>query len=240
MLLQVFVFGSFTEDETKSLLVRKSSRDPKKPVEKSVLQFGSVDFVAGKVSDSFVGESSREQHSVEEKNQVQSSSVRDNNSDVNCVKTADHSSSAAVATTTANGCVHESTHVSPGCNGLKEVVTDNVDLTSSVEFQSEDGFSNKFSHLKILHGEQNGSVDNLSIPVSKGELKKASNEPPKVSRSLLPRGLENLGNLCFLNATVQALLCCSPFVQLLQELRTRNIPKVFFFVGHVFIVVMFV
>ena len=45
-------------------------------------------------------------------------------------------------------------------------------------------------------------------------------------KDLLPRGLINAGNLCFLNATVQALLSCSPFVQLLQELRNRDIPKV--------------
>ncbi|PQQ11380.1 ubiquitin carboxyl-terminal hydrolase 24-like [Prunus yedoensis var. nudiflora] len=43
---------------------------------------------------------------------------------------------------------------------------------------------------------------------------------------LVPRGLINSGNLCFLNATLQALLSCSPFVQLLQELRTRKVPKV--------------
>ncbi|KAL6560551.1 hypothetical protein OROGR_004110 [Orobanche gracilis] len=41
----------------------------------------------------------------------------------------------------------------------------------------------------------------------------------------LPRGLINLGNLCFLNATLQALLACYPFVQLLQRLRKRNIAK---------------
>lgn len=54
---------------------------------------------------------------------------------------------------------------------------------------------------------------------------KASNGSEVFYRSLLPRGLVNLGNLCFLNATLQALLSCSPFVHLLQELKTRDITE---------------
>ncbi|KAF3437385.1 hypothetical protein FNV43_RR20138 [Rhamnella rubrinervis] len=125
----------------------------------------------------------------------------------------------------------QSSSVNGENNDVKYVETadhsssDDVD-SPSFQFQNEDGFSNKFSHLKLQHGEQNGSVGNLSVSVSMEELKNASNGPLKVSRNLLPRGLENLGNLCFLNATLQALLSCSPFVQLLQELRARNIPKV--------------
>ncbi|XP_076960582.1 ubiquitin carboxyl-terminal hydrolase 24-like [Bidens hawaiensis] len=42
---------------------------------------------------------------------------------------------------------------------------------------------------------------------------------------LLPRGLINSGNMCFLNATLQALLSCSPVVQLLQGIRTRIAHK---------------
>ena len=44
-------------------------------------------------------------------------------------------------------------------------------------------------------------------------------------KRLQPRGLVNSGNLCFLNATLQALLSCSPFFQLLQTLRSRDIPE---------------
>ncbi|KAK9058064.1 hypothetical protein SSX86_022904 [Deinandra increscens subsp. villosa] len=42
---------------------------------------------------------------------------------------------------------------------------------------------------------------------------------------LVPRGLINSGNMCFLNATLQALLSCSPVVQLLQGIRSRIINK---------------
>ncbi|KAJ7535792.1 hypothetical protein O6H91_12G046100 [Diphasiastrum complanatum] len=41
-------------------------------------------------------------------------------------------------------------------------------------------------------------------------------------RRLQPRGLMNTGNSCFLNATLQALLSCSPFWHLVQSLRTSN------------------
>lgn len=69
-------------------------------------------------------------------------------------------------------------------------------------------------------------ASNASVAaVSKEDILKASNVSVAAVRSLMPRGLINGGNLCFLNATLQALLSCSPFVQLLQELRHRNIPK---------------
>lgn len=42
---------------------------------------------------------------------------------------------------------------------------------------------------------------------------------------LLPRGLINSGNMCFLNATMQALLSCSPVIQLFQGIKMRNIHK---------------
>ncbi|XP_076947042.1 ubiquitin carboxyl-terminal hydrolase 24-like [Bidens hawaiensis] len=56
-----------------------------------------------------------------------------------------------------------------------------------------------------------------------------------ISVELLPRGLVNSGNMCFLNATLQALLACSPFVRLLQELRTRNISEIEFPTLHAFV-----
>ncbi|PQQ02121.1 uncharacterized protein Pyn_01297 [Prunus yedoensis var. nudiflora] len=85
--------------------------------------------------------------------------------------------------------------------------------------------SNQFPSLELHNREQNGRVDDLSASKVKGELHKCLNGPVTVATVLLPRGLINSGNLCFLNSTLQALLSCSPFVQLLQELRTRKVPK---------------
>ncbi|BFG34892.1 hypothetical protein CerSpe_211660 [Prunus speciosa] len=85
--------------------------------------------------------------------------------------------------------------------------------------------SNQFPSLELHNREQNGRVDDLSASKVKGELHKCLNGPVTVATVLLPRGLINSGYLCFLNATLQALLSCSPFVQLLQELRTRKVPK---------------
>lgn len=61
---------------------------------------------------------------------------------------------------------------------------------------------------------------------SKKSIFRGSNGFKVIPRDFLPRGLVNLGNLCFLNATLQALLSCSPFFELLDELRNRDIPEV--------------
>ncbi|CAK9184347.1 unnamed protein product [Ilex paraguariensis] len=71
-----------------------------------------------------------------------------------------------------------------------------------------------------------GSSKGVDLELYKENVSKASNGPIVTVGDLLPRGLVNLGNLCFLNATLQALLSCSSFVQLLQELRSRDIPEV--------------
>ena len=44
---------------------------------------------------------------------------------------------------------------------------------------------------------------------------------------MMPRGLKNPGNLCFVNATLQALLSCTPFVQLVRNLGKCSIQRVF-------------
>ncbi|KAM0948755.1 putative ubiquitinyl hydrolase 1 [Dioscorea sansibarensis] len=42
---------------------------------------------------------------------------------------------------------------------------------------------------------------------------------------MMPRGLKNPGNLCFVNATLQALLSCTPFVQLVRNLGKCSIQR---------------
>ncbi|XP_044964502.1 ubiquitin carboxyl-terminal hydrolase 24 [Hordeum vulgare subsp. vulgare] len=71
---------------------------------------------------------------------------------------------------------------------------------------------------------ENGSAgaDAPIIAAPADESVTSSNEENK---PLLPHGLKNTGNICFLNATLQAFLSCFPFVQLVQDLKNRNIPK---------------
>jgi ubiquitin carboxyl-terminal hydrolase 10 len=56
--------------------------------------------------------------------------------------------------------------------------------------------------------------------------------PPPVTKPvsngsvrLQPRGLVNTGNSCFANATLQSLLSCPPFLNLLASIKSRNIPQ---------------
>ncbi|RXI05312.1 hypothetical protein DVH24_006569 [Malus domestica] len=222
---KLLVFGSFSEDETRSLLVKQSPVKAEKPVEKNVLQFGSINFVSAKSSVQFNGESSGQKSSLKAPTKLQPlSSLKQD--EVKAVKAVDGNLPASSATPAENGCTDNYVNCSAHSNGVKEVTTDNVNLTSLPLSKEEGGLSNQFSSLELQNREQNGSVDDLSVSKIKGELQKTSNAPVTVSKSLLPRGLINSGNLCFLNATLQALLSCSPFVQLLQELRTLEVPKV--------------
>lgn len=63
-----------------------------------------------------------------------------------------------------------------------------------------------------------GHVKPAPVPTSKPE--------SKASVRLQPRGLINTGNSCFANATLQALLSCPPFLNLLASIKSRTIPQV--------------
>lgn len=238
--LQLLVFGSFSEDETKSLLLKRSpgKSSPgkvEKPVEANILQFGSINFVTNKSLVELNGESSRQQSSLKAPSKLQSQNANNKQNEVKTVKAADDNLPGSVAIPTENGCADHYNHGSTQSNGVKEVTTDNIDSSSLHLSQNEGDFSNQFSSLELQSREQDGSVGDLSVSDVKGELQKSLNGPVTVCKILLPRGLINSGNLCFLNATLQALLSCSPFVQLLHELRTRNIPKVFFPLGDIYV-----
>ncbi|KAF6168528.1 hypothetical protein GIB67_015075 [Kingdonia uniflora] len=58
-------------------------------------------------------------------------------------------------------------------------------------------------------------VDSSEPLTSKADNQNALNGPRAAATDLLPRGLINSGNLCFLNSSLQAFLSYSPFVQLL-------------------------
>ncbi|XP_008231566.1 PREDICTED: ubiquitin carboxyl-terminal hydrolase 24 [Prunus mume] len=223
---KLFVFGSFSEDETRSLLQKQSPGKAEKPVEKNILQFGSINFVTKISSGESNGESSRPQNSVKGLSKVQPFTSLNKQNEVEAVKAANDSLPASLTTPIENGCTDNYKNGSAHSNGVKEATKDNIDVASLPLSNNEGGLSNQFSSLELQNREQNGCVDDLSASKVKGELQKCLNGPVAVSTVLLPRGLINSGNLCFLNATLQALLSCSPFVQLLQELRTRKVPKV--------------
>uniref|UniRef100_A0A3B6D8B4 Ubiquitin carboxyl-terminal hydrolase n=2 Tax=Triticum aestivum TaxID=4565 RepID=A0A3B6D8B4_WHEAT len=74
---------------------------------------------------------------------------------------------------------------------------------------------------------ENGSTgaDAPIIAAPADESVTSLNKEAYQNKPLLPHGLKNTGNICFLNATLQAFLSCFPFVQLVQDLRNRSIPK---------------
>ncbi|CAN6561823.1 unnamed protein product [Malus baccata var. baccata] len=175
----------------------------------------SINFVTPKSSVQFSGESSGQKSSLKAPTKLQPLSSLNKQDEVKAVKAVDGNLPVSSATPAENGCTDNYVNCSAHSNGVKEVTTDNVNSTSLPLSKDEGGLSNQFS-----------SADDLSVSKTKGELQKASNAPVTVSKILLPRGLINSGNLCFLNATLQALLSCSPFVQLLWDLRTLEVPKV--------------
>ncbi|KAJ7949282.1 Ubiquitin carboxyl-terminal hydrolase [Quillaja saponaria] len=216
---RVFVFGSFTEDETKSWLINQSPGKAEKPVEKREFQFGSLNFDNGTSLGRIDGESNGKLSSLKGLLSVlPSDSI--SSGEVKSVKTA-----PASGALTENGRINNSPHGSSSINGAKEAKT----TASSCVSNNESYLLDLVANIN-LHDSETGSLKvaetNGHIYTSNQDLQKASNGNITPSRDILPRGLINSGNLCFLNATVQALLSCSPFVQLVQELRIRDIPKV--------------
>lgn len=229
---KVLVFGSFTEDETKSLLGKQSPGKVEKPVEKIELRFGSLNFGTGITFGNFDTTLNTQLASANGNVTSQSKSLVMKEKDVKVAKEGD----GVLGSPRENGSIGNSSHGSSLSNGVDVLKTESIDLTSLHLSEKEDGpasplQSSSFHVLDsegIKDGDHDGTSNDSSIHVRKEDVWKANDGPLPAVKSLLPRGLINTGNLCFLNATLQALLSCSPFVQLLQELRIRDIPKVGF------------
>lgn len=229
---KVLVFGSFTEDETKSLLGKQSPGKVEKPVEKIELRFGSLNFGTGITFGNFDTTLNTQLASANGNVTSQSKSSIMKEKDVKVAKKGD----GVLGSPRENGSIGNSSHGSSLSNGVDVLKTESIDLTSLHLSEKEDGpasplQSSSFHVLDsegIKDGDHDGTSNDSSIHVRKEDVWKATDGPLPAVQSLLPRGLINTGNLCFLNATLQALLSCSPFVQLLQELRIRDIPKVGF------------
>ncbi|XWS74732.1 hypothetical protein CRYUN_Cryun01aG0022900 [Craigia yunnanensis] len=225
---KVFVFGSFTEDETRSLLLKQSAGNAEKPVEKKELQFVSLNFAAGGSLGSANGDLSNKPSSTNGPVGFLSSTsaIEDGKSK----KPATDHSSTTLQTPKENGSTKSSTDSSSLSNGVKQLNAKSIDVTPMHLSINECDPLNDFQGLKFcavesesLEGrDQNGMIDTSSVCTVQGDIQKAAT----VFKNLSPRGLINSGNLCFINATLQALLSCSLFIQLLQQLRLRNIPKV--------------
>lgn len=109
----------------------------------------------------------------------------------------------------AEALVHPKQNGGPHSNGnTKLKPAENVD-TTSLHIPSK----NVPSLVSVMKEEKLNKTTDGPIPTDSGTC-------------LLPRGLINSGNMCFLNATLQALLSCSSVVQLLQGLKARNVDKV--------------
>ncbi|XP_020214834.1 ubiquitin carboxyl-terminal hydrolase 24 [Cajanus cajan] len=216
----MLLFGSFTEDETRSLLSKQSPGKNEKPVEKNKLQFGSLNSVTVESND--LPTSSIASDSVPPSDSLK----------CNGVKSVSDNSPEVSGTIKENGSITNFSPSPTSTISVNEVEEKNV---NSFTLLGEDGPSNKFANLSLDASEaerlknvlKTGSGDDSASKLSDPNLRKAPNGHAVMHvKDILPRGLINSGNLCFLNATMQALLSCSPFVQLLQQLRTRNLPKV--------------
>ncbi|KAK1372812.1 Ubiquitin carboxyl-terminal hydrolase [Heracleum sosnowskyi] len=193
---QVFIFGTFSEDEARNLL----NKTVKKSEEDKGVSLDSSSKVTGLSFGSFDAEFSLK---VPVSNGLASSRPSGGN-------------------LKENGHVKGSVHCSPVSNGSVEPES------VSEKTESKFGPPGKFNNLTLQdHGEvslKHESVNGISHEVLQKHC--ASDGPTKTVEDLRPRGLINSGNLCFLNATLQALLSCSQLVKLLLELRNRSISKV--------------
>lgn len=222
---KVILFGSFTEDELRSLQ-KKPSETSAIPAYKKELQFGSLPLVTGE----FLG-GVNEVSGKKSASSVESTKLDKKNNLSTHLKDLFPASGGVPK---ENGSIHGSNHYSPLSNGVNEFKDGNVNLSSlSLLKSSGSVFSQQSSSLqqvgeaissREMHSNGVCNESQLSL-AAKHDGNKDANGSIASIKDLLPRGLINAGNLCFLNATVQALLSCSPFVQLLQELRNRDIPK---------------
>ncbi|KAK9273904.1 hypothetical protein L1049_018716 [Liquidambar formosana] len=218
--MQVLVFGSITEDVIRSLQRQPSEN----AVEKQSLQFGSLDSATLRS----VGILNTELIEPNSSKGFQSSKLVTKQIAVETVSTKDNVSPIASASLEENKSIHNSYSSSSCGDGIKELEVTSVDVISTC-------ISPNVADLLKQSTTGSDSSEFMGRLDTKDDIPKASDVPTANIRDLLPRGLKNLGNLCFLNATLQALLSCSPFVQLLQELRTLNIPEIGYPTLHAFV-----
>uniref|UniRef100_A0A0C9RYR1 Ubiquitin carboxyl-terminal hydrolase n=1 Tax=Wollemia nobilis TaxID=56998 RepID=A0A0C9RYR1_9CONI len=118
---------------------------------------------------------------------------------------------------------------------VEEAVKDPISLTGNIPMSWAERFGGKAGNGLVAcsqegdKGRPNHVIGSVTTKTTQGKAHMTSNDlcgTEIAMKRWQPRGLINAGNLCFLNATLQALLSCAPFFQLLQALRSRDIPEV--------------
>lgn len=216
---KVFLFGSFTEDETKSLLNQPSGCDGNKHVEEKVV-VNSSKLVPDLSFGSFSAVSNS--HSASSKERVGSDSST-------TLKEQKAGADNLIREIKQNGDVHNDNYVN-GHEG--SAMIHNIDLSNLCVSEDDTKAINKSSRTTgrdddalLNKGKLNGTTSNSAKSAHSEQSPPGVSGGPLDVAGLLPRGLINSGNLCFLNATLQAILSCSPFVELLLKLRILSISK---------------
>ncbi|KAL0387897.1 UNVERIFIED_CONTAM: Ubiquitin carboxyl-terminal hydrolase 24 [Sesamum radiatum] len=200
----VLLFGSFSEDETRSWL----NQTPVMP--KNLAEGRNCNFSG--ISDTLVAVPNGPGN-------THPSAIQKDNKDL-CAKSA----TELLPTVPENGKLHNSGHSYHGDHEIIDGINSRALNVSDIDSETDGKSISEFPDFENIN--VNGGINNPTVEAHHKEAHLKTNAPVLDTREILPRGLINSGNLCFLNATLQALLSCSPFVCLLQGLRNRNIPKV--------------
>lgn len=217
---KVFLFGSFTEDETKTFLNQPSGWDGNKYVEEKVL-VNSSKLVPDLSFGSFSAVSDFQPTSSKERVGSDSSTTLKEQKAGHEEPEADSS----LREIKQNGDYYINGHEG-------SAMLHNIDFSNLRVSEDEGKAVNKLSSTTgrdddalLNKGNLNGTTSNSAKSAHSEQAPPEVSGGPLDAAGLLPRGLINSGNLCFLNATLQALLSCSPFVELLLKLRIQSIPK---------------
>ncbi|XP_071690106.1 ubiquitin carboxyl-terminal hydrolase 24-like [Rutidosis leptorrhynchoides] len=193
---QILLFGSFSEDEVRSWS-KKPSENTKTTVQKKALDNDSLK-TSSKISfDSLNGEPYKN---------IESSKGAANGNSGSICKNGKNSHTEPIDKVKQEAILHPKINGGINVNGKAELkAVENVVALKNAPVSVVQ------NHVQIKEAKLNNSVDGPVLM--------------DTGAYLMPRGLINSGNMCFLNATLQALLSCSPVVQLLQDSKIQNIPK---------------
>ncbi|KAL0413650.1 UNVERIFIED_CONTAM: Ubiquitin carboxyl-terminal hydrolase 24, partial [Sesamum radiatum] len=214
----VLLFGSFSEDETRSWL-NQTPVDAQKPGGRKELQVNSSKLVPVLTFGSFSGISDTLVAVPNGPGNTHPSAIQKDNKDL-CAKSA----TELLPSVPENGKLHNSSHSHHRDHEIIDGINFRALNVSDIDSETDGKSISELPDYKSIN--LNGGINNPTVEAHHKEAHLKTNAPVLDTREILPRGLINSGNLCFLNATLQALLSCSPFVCLLQGLRNRNIPKV--------------